>query len=279
MLESGEAYDEGERGQRIVRSLIANKLATIWMEIGESSFDCPLKSGSGGNTVWQQIYLLGHYPVLLHEYYLMSRLILDSKWILPPWKLFSFKCGSAIEYDAFYAAACEKEIGSFTYTGIDEEVWSGRSEVPPNKLKLIRSPPSGLQVGELDEISLIIFPKSLKSFTGRDFEAISQQLQRAVMKRKRICMAFSASDPEKPDYELNRFHSLLEQAVRWQKYRICQEQTIHIQAETAFRYADDRFEYPPKILMKMRDREGLSSLCPVERLEQAFMRAVFLEAR
>jgi hypothetical protein len=262
-----------------VRSLIANKLTTIWKEFGENCLDSPVKPGSKGNAARQQIHLLQHYPVLLHEYYVMASLILDSKWIVPPWKLFSFKCGRAIDYDAFYAAACEKDIDRFTYTGIDEEIWGGQSGVPPNKIKLIRSTPSDLPGGELDEISLMVFPKSLKSYTSRDFEAISQQLQRADMKRKRICMAFSASDPENPDYELNRFHSLLEQAARWQKYRICQEKTIHIQAETACQYADDRFEYPQKILTKMREKSVPSTIWPVERLEQAYIKAVFLEAR
>ncbi|MGD6858273.1 hypothetical protein [Bacillus infantis] len=262
-----------------MRSLIANKLAAIWKEIGESCLDSPVKHGSKVDAVRQQIYLLQHYPVLLHEYYLMSSLILESKWIVPPWKLISFKCGSAIDYDAFYAAACEQDIDIFTYTGIDEEIWCGQSEVPPNKLKLVRSAASDLPGGELDEVSLIVFPKSLKSFTSRDFEAISQQLQRTDMKRKRLCMAFSASDPESPEYELNRFHSLLEQAARWQKYRICKEETVHIQTETAFEYADGRFEYPQKILAKMREKRVPSSIWPVERLEHAYMKAVFLEAR
>lgn len=279
MLESGKAYDERERGRGIVRTLIANKLTTIWKEIGESCLDSPGKPGSKENTARQQIYLLQHFPVHLHEYYLLASLIIKSNWLAPPWKLFSFNCGSAIDYDAFYAAACEQDIVVFTYTGIGEEFWGGQSEVPPNKLKMIWSPPSGLRGGELDEISLIMFPKSLKSFTSRDFEAISQQLQRADMKRNRLCMAFSASDPESPEYELNRFHSLLEQAARWQKYRICQEETVHIQTETAFEYADGRFEYPQKILAKMREKKVPSSIWPVERLEHAYMKAVFLEAR
>jgi hypothetical protein len=262
-----------------VRSLIANKLTTIWKEAGEACLDDTGKSQSLGIETRQQIYLLRHYPVLLHEYYLMARLAIQEKWLVPPWRLFSFKCGSATDYEAFYAAASEENIDSFTYTGIDDEIWGSQSGVPPNKLKVIWAPPANLPGGELADINLMVFPKSLKDFSSHEFGAISQHLQKGNMTRKRICMAFSASHPEQPEFELNRFHSLLEQVSRWQKYRICKEQTIHFQAGSACKYADDRFEYPQRILKKLRERKPASSFWPVERLEQAFIKAVFLEAR
>ncbi|MFE8702035.1 hypothetical protein ACFYKX_15670 [Cytobacillus sp. FJAT-54145] len=257
-----------------MRALIANKLTTIWSEVQKQITDKRMEDCHKDPLLEQKLFLLKHYPAYLHEYSLLVKRMLDSAFIKEPISIMSFRNGSAIDYDAFYALIEEEGKGPFFYTGIEPNLWTDHNGVPVNSLSWIWTNLTELQELNTEGQNVFIFPKSLSVMSYQEIEALKRLIQTGRFKRDHICIAFSAIDMKTKTFERNRFETIVQTFLKWQKYKI--QKQIVLQPKKDSGVEDKGFEYPAKLYSYMDEHPFTKKWLP-EKCVSYYSELVFLK--
>ncbi|MDZ5473821.1 hypothetical protein SM124_19050 [Bacillus sp. 31A1R] len=263
-----------------MRSLIANKLTYIWGEI-EKYLEQEDKRNAkiiSDELVKQRLFLLKNYPAYLYEYYLLAKATLEPSLLVEPLNIISFRSGSGIDYDAYYGALDEEHISSFSYTGIEPDLWPDQSGAPPNYLSWVWGEMNDLSQLSLNDSNVLIFPKSLKKLTYQETDALKRMIQVSKMEREIICIAFSAEEGMKPEFERNKFYSFVHTIMKWQKYQFLDKSTI--ERDSLYNYykaRDGRFDYPSRLIHFLRSNSVTKKWLPEVEGNKVYSEVIFLK--
>lgn len=117
------------------------------------------------NVIMREYYLLRYFYAYLAEYSQIYRSMIGKNYLTPPLSVASIGCGAGIDYYALRFVV-PPSFKDFTYQGFDLIDWG----FPENNSRTVFLQ-ANISELNLENINVLIFPKSLSEFSDKDFEA------------------------------------------------------------------------------------------------------------
>ncbi len=204
----------------------------------------------------QQLFLLKYFPAHLFEYYDIYSNVIEQNHVTYPYHILSIGAGSGIDYYGLDLAL--KDVGKTVqeyvyYTGVDLVDWRYRHPLNNPDCRY-NDDISKIHPDKLAQTNIIIFPKSIGTYSKSDFDRLASQLEKVKWLEPKMYLISSMNDHQE-EFEKERYETLLQVFVKEHGYKDQDE-------DTEYYYFEDKedtslFSYPDYIkgfLLTLQDQ-------------------------